>query len=299
MITERCGCRSASSGESLPSLSSSCTSEWSSVSWASRPRAHEVRAGVAYVADHDVRGIHERDRQRGAHAGGLAVRARALVDAAVGLLHEAVDAVLGAAGPAVLTQGVRGQPRGDLAGLGAAHAVGDGEERRLDDEGVLVVPALAAGVREHGEPRNGHGSKPQVRLAHADDVASLEPARGVDARAVDEGAVGGALVAHPHAVVARLDAGVHGRREPVAAEREHVLRAAPDGHRGAVEPRARSPPRASCSPPPAGGRTRRPWRAGGPHGPRAARPARPPGAARSSPAARPGCRGTPGARRAR
>ena len=36
--------------------------------------------------------------------------------------------------------------RGDLAGLGAAHPVGDREQRRAREEGVLVAPALAAGV---------------------------------------------------------------------------------------------------------------------------------------------------------
>src|SRR6266576_2524817 len=38
------------------------------------------------------------------------------------------------------------QARGDLAGLRAAHAVGDGEERRLHDVGVLVPAPLATGV---------------------------------------------------------------------------------------------------------------------------------------------------------
>src|SRR5439155_2541113 len=37
--------------------------------------------------------------------------------------------------------------RRELAGLGAAHAVGDREERRRDDVLVLVSPALLAGVR--------------------------------------------------------------------------------------------------------------------------------------------------------
>ena len=36
--------------------------------------------------------------------------------------------------------------RGDLAGLRAAHPVGHREQRRARVEGVLVAPALAAGV---------------------------------------------------------------------------------------------------------------------------------------------------------
>ena len=39
-----------------------------------------------------------------------------------------------------------GEPRGDLAGLRAAHPVGDDEQRGAHEEAVLVRPALAAGV---------------------------------------------------------------------------------------------------------------------------------------------------------
>ena len=49
-----------------------------------------------------------------------------------------------------LAEGGGGQPGGDLAGLGTAHPVGDGEERRLDDEGILVPSPLAAGIGESG-----------------------------------------------------------------------------------------------------------------------------------------------------
>ena len=51
-----------------------------------------------------------------------------------------------AAVAAGLVQRVGGERRGDLAGARAAHAVGDREERRLEDVRVLVVVPLAARV---------------------------------------------------------------------------------------------------------------------------------------------------------
>ncbi len=39
-----------------------------------------------------------------------------------------------------------GDPRGDLAGLRAAHPVGDDEQRRASEQRVLVGAALAPGV---------------------------------------------------------------------------------------------------------------------------------------------------------
>jgi len=42
---------------------------------------------------------------------------------------------------------VDGEPRGDLARLRTAHAVGDDEDRRRGQHRILVLPALEAGVR--------------------------------------------------------------------------------------------------------------------------------------------------------
>ena len=84
VITERCGCTSASSGESSPRRTSSATSEWSSVSCSSLPVAQAVGARVADVADRDRcrRPADQRDGHRRAHARGRRVVVRALVDAA-------------------------------------------------------------------------------------------------------------------------------------------------------------------------------------------------------------------------
>src|SRR5262249_20825874 len=58
------------------------------------------------------------------------------------------DPVLSAAVDAAFAHGRSGQPRGDLARLGAAHPVCDREQRRLDDICVLVTPPLASGIRD-------------------------------------------------------------------------------------------------------------------------------------------------------
>jgi len=60
-----------------------------------------------------------------------------------------------------------GHPRRDLARLGAAHPVGDREQRRVVDEGVLVVPAPAASVRGARTPN----------VAHASYLISVSPTR--------------------------------------------------------------------------------------------------------------------------
>ena len=70
------------------------------------------------------------------------IGARPGVHAAVRLLDQILDAVLAAGVGAALLQRGRRETRRDLARLGAAHAVGDGEERRLADVGVLVPAPL-------------------------------------------------------------------------------------------------------------------------------------------------------------
>ena len=50
----------------------------------------------------------------------------------------------------IAVEGVGGRLRGDLPRLGAAHAVGDDEDRRADEERVLVLAALATGVGAEG-----------------------------------------------------------------------------------------------------------------------------------------------------
>src|SRR5262249_24621564 len=66
-----------------------------------------------------------------------------------GLLRDLLELPLGgrlsARAPLAL-EGAGRDPRGNLTGLGAAHAVGDGEQRRAGGVGGLVRVALPAGV---------------------------------------------------------------------------------------------------------------------------------------------------------
>ena len=138
-----------------------------------------------------------------------------------------------------------GERRGDLAGLGAAHPVGDREERRVADVGVLVVPALAAGVRARPTPARSSSLEPQVGLADPDDVAGGEAALARQPDPVDERAVRRADVLDVDAVAARLEAGVVRRGVLVALEREVVVAAAPDASARSSRSRRR-PPRSSA-----------------------------------------------------
>ena len=74
----------------------------------------------------------------------------------------------------------RGELRGDLPGLRAAHPVGDGEERRRDDVVVLVAAAPAPRVARDrvcaDAARPLRLLHPQVGLADAEDVARARAA---------------------------------------------------------------------------------------------------------------------------
>ncbi len=131
--------------------------------------ADAVRARVADVADDDALALDERDGHRRSHARRRRVDARALVHAAVRLLDERRDP-RGAGEPAgigVLERGGR-ELRRDLAALRAAHAVGDGEERRRDDVRVLVPAPLPAGVRP---------ARVRADLRHSSNLRSVSPTR--------------------------------------------------------------------------------------------------------------------------
>src|SRR6266545_8295832 len=103
------------------------------------------------MAEGDLVVLDERDRDRRPHARGVGIAARAVVDPAVRLLDQVGDAPLTPGVGTALLQRGGGEPRGDLAGLRAAHAVGDREQGRLDDVRVLVVPACAARIRDGGD----------------------------------------------------------------------------------------------------------------------------------------------------
>jgi hypothetical protein len=111
--------------------------------------AQAVGTRVADVGDRDVVLADVRGRDRRAHPGALLFGLRHLVDARVGLVHASGEQLL-AAGPAIGAQAaledLDGESGGDLAGLRAAHPVGDDEDRRARVVGVLVGAPGAAGV---------------------------------------------------------------------------------------------------------------------------------------------------------
>ncbi len=138
--------------------------------------AEDVGARVADVADRDRPVLaEERDRHRRSHARGAGVVECALVDAPVRLLDE-LDHLGLAAGLVVapLAQRSRGERGGDLAGLRAAHPVGDREERRVADERILVAAALPAGVALAVTLAD---REPQRRRAHRSNLRSVSPTR--------------------------------------------------------------------------------------------------------------------------
>jgi hypothetical protein len=112
------------------------------------PVAQAVEAAVADVRDDDLVLSDIGGGERRPHAGALLVGARLLVDARVGLAHELHEPLLDGArlfGQPSLEHRY-GDARGDFTRLGAAHAVGDREQRRPRVQGVLVDTALPPGV---------------------------------------------------------------------------------------------------------------------------------------------------------
>ena len=116
------------------------------------PLVDPVGARVADVADEHATVLEQSGRDRRPHPGGAGVADSALVDPAVRLLDDRPDALLRLELVRLveLAEGSRREPRGDLARLGPAHAVGDCKERRLEDERVLVPAPLPPRV---GPPR--------------------------------------------------------------------------------------------------------------------------------------------------
>ena len=110
--------------------------------------AQPVGAAVADVPDRHLfaLGVDDRRRDRRPHPLAGGVVAGELVDLAVRGFDRLAQERLGGAGGQVAVEGLGRGLRGDLPRLGAAHPVGDDEDRRPHEERVLVGAALAAGV---------------------------------------------------------------------------------------------------------------------------------------------------------
>src|SRR3954447_14411802 len=99
----------------------------------------------------DLAVLDERNGHRRPHAGGARVAVRAVVHTPIGLLDQGDDPLLSPFVRTALLERRGREPRRHLAGLRAAHPVGDREERGLDDVGVLVATALAAGIGDRAD----------------------------------------------------------------------------------------------------------------------------------------------------
>ena len=108
----------------------------------------QVGAAVADVGERDIVTFDHRRGERRPHAGAARVLLGEVVDALVGGLGDPSEVGLrGTPGALVGLERLRRDPRSDLAGLGAPHPVGDGEDRGVRVVGVLVRRPLAPGVR--------------------------------------------------------------------------------------------------------------------------------------------------------
>ena len=148
-MIERCGCSSGLLGGELPAAAHLLDERVVLGEAAELAVAEAVGAGVADVGDRDVALADVDGGERRAHAGARVVLARHAEDLLVRAPDDGGEAILGGARLGEPGgDGLDGGVRGDLAGLRAAHAVGDGEHRRARVVGVLVVPALLPGVGE-------------------------------------------------------------------------------------------------------------------------------------------------------
>ena len=131
-----------------------------------------------------------------------------------------------------------GDLAGDLAGLVAAHAVGDAEHHRLGDEGVLVPGAHPTDVGGRTPPHRRLVGERDV-IAHYSASKTVLPictrsplvrCSGVSqALAVEVGAVGRAEVLDHRQPGVAVDAGVQLRDERVVGHRDRAGRGAADG----------------------------------------------------------------------
>jgi hypothetical protein len=107
----------------------------------------EVRAAVADVGERDLLALEQCRGKGRAHARDGGVLLREVVDAVVRGLCDRPQPRLGRLVAALRgLERLGGDARRDLAGLSAAHPVGDRKQRRTRDEGVLVGRPLAPGV---------------------------------------------------------------------------------------------------------------------------------------------------------
>src|SRR2546430_46931 len=102
--------------------------------------------------------VHEGDGDRRTHACGCRILDGAPVNAVVGGLDELGDRGLALKGTLALCDCGRCEPGRDLAGLGATHAVGDREQRRIAHVRVFVAEPPPTGVGDARDVSDPHDS---------------------------------------------------------------------------------------------------------------------------------------------
>ena len=137
-MIDRCGCSSASSRREPALAAQLLDQRMVAGQLAQLAVAKHVRAAVADMDDRNLVVVHEQPGERRTHAAATGVLLREIEDAAVGLGRHARELLLRAAVVRALVERLRGDPRRDLSGLGAAHAVRDGVHGRPRVVGVLV-----------------------------------------------------------------------------------------------------------------------------------------------------------------
>ena len=172
VITERCGCTAASSRVSRPERSSSRDQRVVVGELLQHAVAQQVCARVADVAEHHAIAVEQRGRDGRPHARRRRVVLRSLEHATVRLEDRAAETRLGilAGGGRELAEGVDREARGELSGACASHPVGDDEQRRIVEVGVLVRAPDLAGVARACVVGDAHG-------AYSSYLSSVSPTR--------------------------------------------------------------------------------------------------------------------------
>ena len=244
VITERCGCTSASLGRQLAAPHELGDERVVVGQLLELVVAQQVGARVADVAEGDapsgstsatviVVPMPGRSRRRSTRARGRAGSPPGSAPTTRRSPPPLASASLERAG---------GERRGDLAGLRAAHAVGDAKSGGAHDVRVLVAGAACgpgrSGAAYAADP---HGSNLRSVSPTRTTSPGVEPALARQADAVHERAVRRADVLDVDAVAARLEARVARRGVLVVRQRDVVVAAAADASAAASRASTTSP----------------------------------------------------------
>ena len=218
--------------------------------------APQVGAAVADVGERDLVALDDRRGQRRAHPRAARVAAGRGCGCARWRPRRSRAGSASGDSPVALggLERLGGDPRGDLAGLRAAHPVGDREQRRAGVVGVLVRRPLAPGVgperllcdpQRHQPPSGKLELEAELGVADLDLVEVGELGLALQPAAVEVGAVGRVQVLDVVGGAARVERGSGSRRRSGRRSGRRPRRSA----RSRARRRGRSA-RSRVSPPP-------------------------------------------------